>query len=174
MLFLSAFNPLNVGAERLVWEALCLMKTANSNASFAALWNEADDWHGAHSSPSSGYQKRPTAHLYHMWNQLISGAMLPLAITGETVPVVNSTPVMCVQAIAAQKPNGKKAIAIVNRSKLLRNVRIQHSGWMPNPGVLLDVNLITGNGIQTAAIPYEDFASGYSMPIDSVAVVSIN
>ncbi|MGL5061953.1 MAG: glycoside hydrolase family 30 beta sandwich domain-containing protein [Microcoleus sp.] len=173
MLFLSAYNPLNVGSARLVWEALCLMKTANSNASFAALWNEADDWHGAHSSPSSGYQKRPTAHLYHMWNQLIAGAMLPIAITGETVPVVNSTPVQGVQAIAAQKPNGKKAIAIVNRSELPRNIRIQHNGWVPNPSVILDVNLITESGIQTAQIPYEDFVSGYSMPLNSVAMISI-
>ncbi len=173
MLFLSSFNELNIGPKRLVWEGLRLLRTANSNAAFAALWNEADDWHGAHSSPSSGYQKRPTAHLYHMWNQLIIGMMLPVVVTGDAIPVVGSTPVQSVQAIAAQQANGKKAIAIVNRSELPRVVRVQHNGWVPNPSVILDVNLITGQGLQTTPIPYEDFAPGYGIPADSIALISV-
>lgn len=170
MLTLSSANPLAIGSKRMVWEALRMIRTANSAAAAALLWNEWDDWHGAFSNAG---QPRPTAHVYKLFNQKMLGFLFPLAVTGETMPVPNSTPVQGVYAMATQD-QGKKAIALVNRSELPRNIRIQHNGWVPNPSVILDVNLITGNGIQTAAIPYEDFASGYSMPIDSVAVVSIN
>jgi hypothetical protein len=75
--------------------------------------------------------------------------------------------------MAAQQPNGKKAIAIVNRSELPRVIRVQHNGWVPGNAVTLDVNLITGQGLQTTPIPYEDFAPGYLMPSDSIALISI-
>ena len=172
MLILGAYNALNVGAKRLVWEGLRLIHTANSDAKFCGAWNEADDWHGLHSSPSSGYVRRPSAHLYHLFNQHMLGLLFPIAITGDTVPVVNSTPVPCVSAMACQS-NGKKAIAIVNRSELPRVVRFQHNGWMPNESSVLDVNLITSQGLQTTPIHYEDFAPGYAMPADSVALISV-
>ncbi|MGL6349495.1 MAG: hypothetical protein ACRC2U_06540, partial [Aeromonas sp.] len=41
MLVLSAYNPLNVGADRLVWEGLRLIKTSNSGAAFIGAWNES-------------------------------------------------------------------------------------------------------------------------------------
>lgn len=173
MLVLNSANPLNVGSDRLIWEGLKLIKMPNSGAAFVGAWNESDGWHGLTDSPASGYTKRPAAHLYHLFNKHMIGAFFPITLAGATVPVVNSTPVQCVQAMATQQ-NGKRAIALVNRSKLQRNVRVQHNGWSPNDGTVLDVNLITGNGIQTAAIPYEDFASGYTMPIDSVAIISVN
>jgi hypothetical protein len=173
MLYLSAYNPLNVGEKRLIWEGLRLMRTANSQAAFIGAWNEADDWHGLHSSPTSGYSKRPAAHLYHLFNKHMLGLLLPVAVTGDTVPVVNSSAVQGVAVMAANN-SGKRAIAIVNRSELPRVVRVQHNGWMPNESVILDVNLITGQGLQTTPILYDDFAPGYAMPADSIAIIAIN
>ncbi len=172
MLFLSAYNPLNVGEKRLVWEGLRLMKTANSQAAFVGAWNEADDWHGLHSSPISGYTRRPAAHLYHLFNKNMLGLMLPVTVIGDTVPVNGSSAVLSVAAMAVNS-NGKKAIAIVNRSELPRVVRVQHNGWVPNESVILEVNLITGQGLQTNQIAYEDFAPGYAMPADSIALISV-
>lgn len=172
MMWLSAYDPLNVGEKRLIWEGLRLMKTANSQAAFVGAWNEADDWHGLHSSPTSSYVKRPAAHLYHLFNKHMLGLMLPVAVTGDTVPVNGSSAVLSVAAMAVND-GGKKAIAIVNRSELTRVVRVQHNGWVPNPSVILDVNLITGQGLQTTPIPYEDFAPGYAMPADSIALISV-
>jgi hypothetical protein len=74
----------------------------------------------------------------------------------------------------AANNSGKRAIAIVNRSELPRVVRVQHNGWMPNESVILDVNLITGQGLQTTPILYDDFAPGYAMPADSIAIIAIN
>lgn len=172
MLFLSAYNPLNVGEKRLIWEGLRLMKTANSQAAFVGAWNEADDWHGLHSSPNSGYVKRPSAHLYHLFNQHMLGLMLPIVVTGETVPVVGSSAVQGVAAMAVIN-SGKRAIAIVNRSELPRVVRVQHNGWSPDDALILDVNLITAQGVQTTQIAYEDFAAGYQIPQDSVSIISV-
>lgn len=170
--YLGGYTPLNVGAQRLIWEGLRLIKTANSNAAFIAAWNESDDWHGLVSSPSSGYQKRPAAHLYHLFNQHMLGLMLPLVVTGSTVTVPPSTAVPAISAMAVNN-NGQRAIAIVNRSELPRVVRVQHNGWVPDESVILDVNLITGQGLQSTPIAYEDFAPGYAMPADSIALISI-
>ncbi len=163
----------NGGILRAIWEALRLINTVkNQSAGFIGAWNEADDSHGLHSGPTSGYQQRPAAHLYHLWNEAIGGSSYPVIVTGDTVPVVSSTPVIGVQALAAQRPDGKKVMVIVNRSELDRVVRVQHSGWVPSSGLMLNLSLVTAQGMQSTQISYANFAAGYDSPSDSVTFVS--
>jgi hypothetical protein len=163
----------NGGILRTIWEALRLINTVkNQSAGFIGAWNEADDSHGLHSGPTSGYQRRPAAHLYHLWNEVIAGSAYPVIVTGDTVPVVSSTPVIGVQALATQRADGKKVMVIVNRSELDRSVRVQHSGWVPSSDLMLNVSLVTAQGMQSTQISYANFAVGYDLPRDSVAFVS--
>jgi hypothetical protein len=165
----SAYNG---GTLRMIWEALRLAGTVkNASAGFIGAWNEADDGHGLHSSPASGYQRRPAAHLYKIWNEAIFGSVYPTTVTGDTVPVVGSTPVQGVQAIALNRTDAKRVIVLINRSELVRVVRCQHLGWIPAAGQMLMVHLITATGLQSTPLAYDSFASGFSLPIDSVAII---
>jgi hypothetical protein len=172
MLILSAANPLAIGAKRMVWEALRMINTTNSNASFIGAWNDCDGWHGLLDGPAAGYAKRPAAHLYHLFNGQMIGNRFPIAVSGDTIPVVSSTPVQSVQAMAVVQPNGNRSIAIVNRSELPRVVKLVNNGWAPS-GAPVQVNLVSSAGLQTTTIAYPDFIAGYAMPADSVAVLSI-
>jgi hypothetical protein len=171
MLYLSAPNPLNTGAKRMVWEAIRLMKTLSSAAEFIGCWTCADDWHGVFSSPSSSYQARPSAHLYHAFNSKMIGVSYPATVVGSRVTVVGSTPVLSVMAMACDNA-GKKSIAIVNRSELDRivNLKLFNSGI--NLGTLLDIKLVTASGLQSTAISYRELDRGYLIPMDSILIIS--
>jgi hypothetical protein len=172
MMYLSAAAPLNIGSRRSVWEALRLIKTTSSNAAFVAAWNEADDWHGLCSSPSSGYQKRPAAHVYSRWNSLCKGQVIPSAVTGIAIPVTGTTPATGVSSIAIKQPNNKNTIVLVNRSELDRVVKVVNTDWSLNPIDMVRIDLITSTGMQTSQIPFQNLLNGYSLPIDAVAFIS--
>lgn len=173
MLFLSAPNPLNTGAKRMIWEALRVIETVKSQVGFIGVWTCADDWHGIISGPSSNYQARPSAHLYGAFNSRMLGTSHPVTVSGSKVAVSGGAPVWSVQAMACNN-GGRKAIAIVNRSEVDKIVALKVANSTINSGTLLEVILITGAGLQSRTIPFSELDKGYLVPMDSVLVISEN
>lgn len=177
-MLLNGFDPNNVNSKEMIWSALRLANTATSIAQFMARWNDADDWFGAYSSPLSGYTKRPSAEVFHWWNALFkTGNAYPHTKAGDRVPVdVNDSAkgtVFGVQAIAITRPNNKRAMMLINRSELTRNVSIVNTGWSLPAQTKLDLKLITETGVtQIADIVYGQLEAGYVMPVDTILIVS--
>jgi hypothetical protein len=121
----------NSTAIRGIWEGLRLIHTATEPGEGILAWNEADDFHGLNSSPSSGFMRRMASHVYESFNEWMDGQSFPVSITGKTVTIPNTaqTVVPSISALAVVNGDTGHAVAIVNRSEESRMVRVIHSGW---------------------------------------------
>ncbi|MBD2101881.1 GH39 family glycosyl hydrolase [Leptolyngbya sp. FACHB-261] len=135
------------GNKGTVFDALAMVEAINNGADATLAWNEKDEIYGKTDSRNA---LRPSAHMFHLFNQLLVGNRV----------ATTSSDNQSVVAFAVSNPtSAQHSYLLINRSNQVQQVQTTFQGWTP-----------TGSALAR----YEVSANGYSQKTTDWATVSSN
>lgn len=155
----TTYDPRMSNNKGAVFDALSIVKAIENGASATLAWNEKDDIYGKTSNQN---QLRPSAHLFHLLNNLLVGYRVRTTTSDSNVVVP-----FAVNSSAA----GHKSYLIINRSNSPKRIRTNFNGWTPAQETLNKYE-VSALGYRYTTIQWNSISSrNFLVPANSVTLL---
>ena len=145
-----------------VFDALSIVRAIENGANGTMAWNEKDDIFGKTSNQD---ELRPSAHLFHLLNELLVGYRATTTTSDD-----NAVVPFAVNNSAA----GFKTYVIINRSDSPKQIKTNFNGWIPAQKTL-DKYEVSSLGYTYTTIDWNSVSAGnFIVPENSVTFLSFN
>ncbi|MEO7725301.1 MAG: hypothetical protein ABIU29_11560 [Chthoniobacterales bacterium] len=147
-----------------IYDALALLSVANSGATGALAWNEADGWYG---KLDGAYNRRPASYLFQFFNEDMVGSYVASSSSNEAKVVLRGV-----------KSGTYDKICLVNRSETEQSIQLSFTGFSSGigPGSVFNLKQVTAFGPFYSTVTYDSLVSpgGLTLPANTTTILIIN